>query len=606
MLIAIVIVVIIIIGAVAAVLLTSENKPTPKPTNWLDRGFSMEIYYNAGNTARATACQVLKNNLESLNPGKIHITVTGVEWAVYLQKQRAGAMPAFFLGWAPDFADPTDYTVPFLLSGGTYLRALGYDNATLDAAVIHADSQLDETARAAEYRQISLDVQKECIYVWVAQSKALDVMRSSIGGFEANPMYSNLYYYLLNKSSAVSGGSAIDTFTYGEISGNPDYFDPARDYETAGGEVLQNVFETLVFYDGAAADAFIPLLCTEVPTIANGGISADGLNYTFHLKEHVLFHDGFSEMTAADVKYSMARELRFNDPFGPGWIIGEVLVPNYYSFGAGVFNATNITAGSGCPMSAIDQHIVVINDTTIEFKLVAPDPAFISRLAFNGASILSLNNTMANSGGHPYSEASFTFVNENPIGTGPYKLREFTSGSHIALDRFDAYHRGPANITHVLLEQVASDNARISGIISGQFDGAAIPRAQQQSLYGQSGVVLSNASTFNVDFLGLNQAINKTGLNPTLNDIPSNFFSDVRVRQAFAHAWDFATFNAQALAGQGVQPNGVIPQGMFGYNGTIPQYAHNNTQAAALLKAVPLPAGYSSAKTVLEGMIVRD
>ena len=90
-----------------------------------------------------------------------------------------------------------------------------------------------------------------------------------------------------------AGARDADTFIAGEIDGNPEYLDPAIDYETAGGEVLQNVYETLIFYDGASADTIRPACsATEVPTVENGGISADGLTYIFHIRENVKFHDG--------------------------------------------------------------------------------------------------------------------------------------------------------------------------------------------------------------------------------------------------------------------------------------------------------------------------
>lgn len=540
MMIAIVLVLIIIVAAAAAVLLSQKPTPPPEPTNYLDKGFSMEIYYNSGNSARQTAAELMKTNLESLNPGKIHITVTGVQWSQYLALQRAGAMPAFFLGWAPDYADPNDYTVPFLLGAGTYLHTIGYVNATLDAKVSASSIELNQTTRAQQLHEIALDVQKECIYIWVSQGSNLNAQRTWVTGWEFNPMYSNLYYYLLNKTTDAPDPT---TYTYGAIAGNPDYFDPAIDYETAGGEILQNVFETLVFYNGGSITELIPMLATEVPTVANGGITADGLNYTFHLRENVMFHDNASIMTANDVKFSIQRELKLNDPNGPAWILGEVLIPNYYGYGAGTFNATGVLSGGIDDQAVFDGCMWVINDTTIQFNLTNNDPAFVSRLAFNSASIVSLNNTMANSAGLPYSQAAFTYINTNPIGTGAYKFVEFVSDSHTAMVRFDNYWRAPAPIKNILIQQVPSDGARVSGLIDGTYDGAFIARSVQESLYGAAGVELTNSSALNVNFLGLNQDINVSALNPTLNDVPANFFADLRVRQAFAHAWDFDTFN---------------------------------------------------------------
>ncbi|MEI6797217.1 MAG: PKD domain-containing protein, partial [Methanomassiliicoccales archaeon] len=88
------------------------------------------------------------------------------------------------------------------------------------------------------------------------------------------------YYYNIIVGAGSSGNvKNPDKFIMATI-GEPDYLDPAVDYETAGGEICQNVYETLVWYDGNSAATLKPLLATSVPTVANGGIAIDGLTYT--------------------------------------------------------------------------------------------------------------------------------------------------------------------------------------------------------------------------------------------------------------------------------------------------------------------------------------
>jgi len=95
------------------------------------------------------------------------------------------------------------------------------------------------------------------------------------------------------------------TFVW-ETFGDPQTLDPALDYETAGGTIVQNVYDTLVFYNRENPIEFTPQLATEVPTKENGGISADGKTYTFKIRTGVKFHDG-SDMKPSDVAYSFQR-----------------------------------------------------------------------------------------------------------------------------------------------------------------------------------------------------------------------------------------------------------------------------------------------------------
>jgi peptide/nickel transport system substrate-binding protein len=63
------------------------------------------------------------------------------------------------------------------------------------------------------------------------------------------------------EAPTTSGPTSKDPTTFVAVSfGEPDLLDPALDYETAGGEVLQNVYETLVTYKGNSLSEFEPLL----------------------------------------------------------------------------------------------------------------------------------------------------------------------------------------------------------------------------------------------------------------------------------------------------------------------------------------------------------
>src|SRR5690554_3605209 len=97
--------------------------------------------------------------------------------------------------------------------------------------------------------------------------------------------------------------SSSDPNTYFRPSfGEPETLDPALDYETAGGEVISNIYETLVTYNRNSAEEFVPQLASEWT------VSDDGTVYTFTIREGVTFHEG-GELTPSDVAYTFQRGL---------------------------------------------------------------------------------------------------------------------------------------------------------------------------------------------------------------------------------------------------------------------------------------------------------
>lgn len=106
------------------------------------------------------------------------------------------------------------------------------------------------------------------------------------------------------------------TFTVAEPGLSIDTLDPALAYDTASSEILQNVYETLIFYDGQATDKFVPLLAESYEP------SADGKTWTFHIRKGVKFHNG-DELTPTDVAYSFQRGLLQSGSVSPQWLLSE-------------------------------------------------------------------------------------------------------------------------------------------------------------------------------------------------------------------------------------------------------------------------------------------
>jgi len=398
------------------------------------------------------------------------------------------------------------------------------------------------------------------------------------------------------------------TVVVATIGGNPESLDPAYDYETVGGEIIQNVYETLMFYDGGSAEVLVPQLCTEVPTIENGLITNDGHIYTYNLREGVTFHDG-TVMTSEDVFYSFARVLRLNDPHGPAWMVGELLIPNYYDYvwannrtiateftsqdlkdklvvplyPAAEFDSSGIIKEyTGVSMDTIREHIWAKDDYTVQFNLTVAFPGWNYVITFGVGSIISKDYVELHGG---MTKAGYDYMFNHMCGTGAFSLEEYTPDSQFVLLRYDDYWKGPAKINKVIIMQVPDDNTRLLLLKSGQVDIAAIPRTLRNSVVGDANIEITEGlPTFNIDFIGLNQKINFNTTASKNTNVPANFFADKNVRLAFAHAMNASKLIETQFNGAGIQPNGAIPKGMFGYDPDVPVYTYDVEKVKSYLK----------------------
>ncbi len=111
----------------------------------------------------------------------------------------------FYLGWAPDYADPDDYATPFLDSVyGGYPHTTGYANASIDLLVRAAAVELNETLRAEMYSDMSMLVYEDAPYIFVWQGNNFHIERSWIDGYYFNPMYPGFYFPAFSKAASTT------------------------------------------------------------------------------------------------------------------------------------------------------------------------------------------------------------------------------------------------------------------------------------------------------------------------------------------------------------------------------------------------------------------
>ena len=309
-----------------------------------------------------------------------------------------------------------------------------------------------------------------------------------------------------------------------ESSGCPKYInpiDPATNYESYGNIIVDFIYECLIDYKGNSAVEM------EGKLAKSWTISPNGLKYIFTLRENVSFHDGVV-FNAYIMKYSLDRAILIGDPYGPSWMLAQVIkggaiYMRYHN--PNVSEALTYLAAGG---------VVVLDDFTLEINLDSPYSPFLHTLAYTVASAVSpkavienkpidyntnrndyvfgmvpldewFNNLTdytklgltstsnpKNSGVVPGSYAKDTtnhsWMGENAVGTGPYRLESLNEDT-VVLKKNKNWWRSfvPHSVELIEIRTVSDVESRIQHLKDGDADMACIGRLHASKVIDSNG-----------------------------------------------------------------------------------------------------------------------
>ncbi len=329
--------------------------------------------------------------------------------------------------------------------------------------------------------------------------------------------------------SGLTAASAKDTLILG-MPVEPTGLDPTAAAPTAIRELTWgNVFEGLTTVDEGGAVK--PLLATSWT------VSPDGLTYTFALRPHVVFHDG-TPFDATIVKFALDRA---RSP-----------------------QSTNAQKQFFEPIEAVDTP----DPLTAVVRLKHPEGLFPYRLAWGDAVMVAPGSADTN--------------RTVPIGTGPFKFKDWQRGDHVDLVRNDAYwDRGVPKLAAVTFRFIGDPQAQAAALRAGDIDG--MPEFTAPELFGDFG-----KDTRFTAIVGATPRKLVAGLNegrPPLND--------PRVRRALMSAVDRKAVIEGAYSGLGT-PIGShyapTDPGYLDLTGTVP---FDPAKAKALLAEAGYPNGFA-------------
>ena len=339
------------------------------------------------------------------------------------------------------------------------------------------------------------------------------------------------------KNEIKPGGQLV----YGSLQ-EPNTLNPLLSDLLATAEVSSLIFSSLIVND--ARGEWLPDLALEVPTLQNGGVSPDGLTIKYKLRPGVTWHDG-KAFTAEDVKFTWQ------------------MIMN---------SGVNVISREG-----YDKILAI--DTPDNYTVIIHYREYYPPYLTLFKSILPKHILEK----EDINKSSF---NRAPIGTGPFRLKEWHMSEALLLEANTAYYRGKPNLDSILYKVIPDANVMLSQLKVGALDIVTnVPSSQIDQIKGIEGIqVVSTPNMIweHVDF-----------------NLDNTLFQDVKVRQAIALGIDKQALIANVLknsANTAVSDQSPLS---WGYNPAITPVAHDVAAARELLSQ----AGWQQG---MDGIFAKD
>ena len=279
------------------------------------------------------------------------------------------------------------------------------------------------------------------------------------------------------------------------------------------------------------------------PNLATSWTPLDDTTWEVKLRQGVKFHDG-SPFTAKDVKATFDRVL---DP------------------------TKKMTArGNHAKIKSVE----VVDDYTVRFKTDGPYPLFAERLT----ALVMQSEKVSREKGHEWMQ-------ENPVGTGPYKLVRWNKKQEHLLQRNDDYWGPKPAFKFVRIRIIPEQATQIAELVSGGVDVIKAVPPDQMDVINKSGQARTATSPIlRTAFIQLDQA-GRSGQNP---------FQDKRVRQAANLAVDMDGIIKHVLNGLADRTATSINPMAFGYDPNLKAYKQDLAAAKKLLAEAGFPNGFET------------
>lgn len=294
--------------------------------------------------------------------------------------------------------------------------------------------------------------------------------------------------------------------------------------------VQVHLYDALLTYDYETME-LLPQLATDWEA------SDDGKTFTFNLDPDATFHDG-TPVTADDVVYSYERVM---DP--------TVASPHAFAF-------------------SLVESVDAVNDTTVVISLSEPDANFLHYVAQQAQALILPRDA---------SEEMGDDFGQSPIGSGPYRLGEWTPGQGVTLERYEDYYGPEPGFDTLEFTLIPEETVAETALKNGEIDvlwALADPLAIER-LRAEEGVTVQETQSLLTCYVAL--------------DTRKAPFDDVRVRQAAAYGMDMRALVEDYFEGTKAMPVTPLTPQHAEFTDDVPTYEYDPERAKELLQE----AGYA-------------
>lgn len=313
---------------------------------------------------------------------------------------------------------------------------------------------------------------------------------------------------------------------------DPDVLNPII-YSTAyGADVLTTISESLVGLD----ENLIPYgVLAE-----SWSVSEDGLEWTFKLRQNVKWHDG-EPFNADDVVFTYK----------------TIMHPDYTGPRKSELGPT--------------KDIVKVDDYTVKFVMEEPFAPFLFEAPVLGVIPEHLLKDV------PVADLEkYDAFNQHPIGTGPYKFKEWKAGEYVLVERWADYWdpENAAFIDTIRFRIIKEDNTQIAALEAQEVDRLdAVTPSEVDRLLAEKADILE---PYNWDRNGFGYIILNTQNWPT---------DQKEVRQALAYALNIPAIIDGVMNGRAKIPPGPVPPVSWAFDPNVKGREYNPAKAAEILEA---------------------